>query len=184
MGFVESTMSVALRTNGDPLSLISAARGEVQKMDPDLAIFNVKTMEGLVDGSLAQPRFRTTLLGAFAGVALILAAIGLYGVTAYSVAQRTNEFGVRMALGAQKANILGLVVAHGTTMAAIGIAIGVAAGLGVTNLISKLLFGVKAKDPLTFAATAVLILIVALVASAIPALRAMRMDPVVALRYE
>lgn len=184
MGFVEGTMTVALRTQGDPVSLVSAARGEVQKMDRDLAVFNVKTMQALMDGSLAQPRFRTTLLGAFAGVALILAAIGLYGVIAYSVAQRTNELGVRMALGAHKGNILRLVIAQGTVMALIGIAIGVGAGLGLTNLISNLLFGVNAKDPLTFAATSAMILVVAFSASVIPALRAMQVDPVVALRYE
>jgi len=184
MSFVEGTMTVALRTNGDPASLISAAREEVRKMDPDLAVFNVKTMEALVDGSLAQPRFRTVLLGAFAGVALILAAIGLYGVIAYTVAQRTNELGVRMALGAQKNDILRLVIAHGTILGAIGIAIGLVASLATMRLISTLLFRVNASDPLTFASTATLILVVALAASTIPALRAIRVDPVVALRYE
>ena len=184
MGFVEGTMTVALRTNGDPVSLISAARSEVQKMDRDLAVFNVRTMEALVNGSLSQPRFRTTLLGAFAGAALILAAIGLYGVIAYSVAQRTNEMGVRMALGAQKSDVLLLVIGNGAMLATIGITIGLVVGLGTTRVISQLLFGVNATDPLTFAAASAIILLVALTASTIPALRAIKVDPVVALRYE
>jgi len=153
-------------------------------MDRDLAVFDVTTMDALVNGSLAQPRFRTALLGAFAGLALLLAAIGLYGVISYSVAQRTNELGVRMALGAQKQNILGLVIGQGTILAAIGIVIGLAAGVLATRVISTLLFGVTAYDLLTFSATAVLILLVALAASAIPALRAIHVDPVIALRYE
>jgi len=184
MSLVEGAMTVALRTSADPGSLASAARGEVQKMDPGLAVFNVDTMQALVDGSLAQPRFRTTLLGAFAVLALLLAAIGLYGVIAYSVAQRINEIGVRMALGARKDDILRLVVGEGAMLAAIGIALGLLGSLGATRLISKLLFGVTADDPLTFCATAGIILAVALAASAIPALRAIKVDPVIALRYE
>ncbi len=184
MSFVESSMTAVLRTNAEPASLAAAARAEVQKMDGDLAVFNVQTMEALVDGSLAQPRLRTTLLGAFAGVALILAAIGLYGVIAYSVAQRTNELGVRMALGAQKNDVLKLVMGQGARLAALGIGIGLVAAFGTMRVISKLLFGVNAADPLTFAATALLILVVALGASMIPAWRAIKVDPVVALRYE
>ncbi len=184
MGFVEGTMTVVLRTNSDPASMVASARGEVQNMDPDLAVFNVKTMEALVDGSLAQPRFRTTLLGTFASVALMLAAIGLYGVIAYSVAQRINELGVRMALGAQKSDVLKMVMGQGALLAAAGIGIGLVVAFGVMRVISKLLFGVNATDPLTFVATAALILVMALAASAIPALKAIKVDPVVALRYE
>jgi putative ABC transport system permease protein len=184
MNFVEGTMTVTMRTDADPLALAAPARAEVQKMDRDLAVYNVNSMQALVDGSLEQPRFRTTLLGTFAGVALLLAAIGLYGVIAFAVAQRTNELGVRMALGAQKSNILGLVLGQGAMLAAFGILIGLAASLGATRVISNLLFGVGAADPLTFLAAAALILAVALAASAIPALRAIRVDPVVALRYE
>jgi putative ABC transport system permease protein len=184
MSFVEGTMTIVLRTNAEPASMVASARGEVQKMDPGVAVFNVKTMEALVDGSLAQPRFRTVLLGAFASVALILAAIGLYGVIAYSVAQRTNELGVRMALGAQKNDVLRLVMGHGALLAALGIGIGLVVAFGITRVISKLLFGVNATDPVTFGATAALILVVALAASAIPSLKAIKVDPVVALRYE
>ena len=184
MNDVEGTMTAVLRTSAEPASLAAAARGEVQKMDTSLAVFNVHTMESLLDSSLAQPRFRTTLLGAFAGVALILAAIGLYGVTAYSVARRTNELGVRMALGAQKNHVLKLVMGQAVGLAALGIGIGLVLALGAMRVISKLLFGVNAADPLTFAATALLILVIALAASLIPALRAIKVDPMVALRYE
>ena len=184
MSFIEGTMTAVLRTTADPNSLVAAVRGEVQKMDSGLAVFNVHTMQALVDGSLAQPRFRTVLLGAFAGVALILAAIGLYGVIAYSVTQRTNELGVRMALGAQKNDVLRLIVGQAALMAVLGIGIGLIAALGLLRVISKLLFGVNTTDPVTFASTALLILAVALAASAIPAWRAIHVDPVVALRYE
>jgi putative ABC transport system permease protein len=184
MSFVEGTMTAVLRTSAEPASLAAAARGEVRKMDSSLAVFNVHTMDSLVDSSLAQPRFRTTLLSAFAGVALILAAIGLYGVIAYSVARRTNELGVRMALGAQRIDVLKLVMGQAAMLAFTGIEIGVVLAFAVMRVISKLLFGVNATDPLTFTATALLILVVALAASLIPALRAIKVDPVVALRYE
>jgi putative ABC transport system permease protein len=184
MSFVEGTMTAALRTNAEPASLAAAARGEVQKMDTSLAVFNLHTMESLLDSSLAQPRFRTALLGAFAGVALILAAIGLYGVTAYSVARRINELGVRMALGARKIDVLKLILGQAVMLAALGVGIGLVLALGATRVISKLLFGVNSADPLTFAATALLILVIALAASLIPALRAIKVDPMVALRYE
>jgi putative ABC transport system permease protein len=184
MAMVESTMTAELRTSAEPASLAAAARGEVRKMDPSLAVFNVSSLEALVDSSLARPRFRTTVLGAFAGLALILAAVGLYGVTAYSVERRTNELGVRMALGAQKSDVLKLVMGQGALLAALGIVLGLLVALGVMRAISKLLFGVNALDPLTFAATALLILMVALAASLVPALRAIKVDPMVALRYE
>jgi ABC-type antimicrobial peptide transport system permease subunit len=141
-------------------------------------------MDALLNGSLAQPRFRTTLLGVFAGAALLLAAVGLYGVTAYSVARRTNELGVRMALGAQQSDVMQLVMGQGAGLAALGIGIGLVLAYGATRAISKLLFGVDAADPLTFAATALLIYVVALAASLIPARRAIKVDPMVALRYE
>lgn len=184
LSFVEGTMTAVLRTNAEPSTLAAAARAEVHKLDSSLAVFNVFTMDSLVDSSLAGPRFRTTLFGAFAGLALILAAIGLYGVTAYSVERRTNELGVRMALGASKADVLTLVLGQGALLAAIGIVIGLALALAVKRLIANLLFDVSATDPWTFALTALVILLVALAAGLIPALRAIRVDPVVALRYE
>jgi putative ABC transport system permease protein len=184
MSFVEGTMTLVLRTQADPNSMVAAVRGEVQKLDADLPVFNVKTMQDLVGGSLAQPRFRTLLLGIFAGVALLLAAIGLYGVIAYAVTQRTNELGVRMALGAQKSDVLKLVVGHGAQLAAIGIGIGLLVALPLMRIISQLLFGVNAADPVTFAGTAVVILLVTVAASYLPALKAIKVDPVIALRSE
>lgn len=184
MTFVEGTMTLVLRTNADPASVTAAARSEIQKLDPGLAVYNVKTMTDLIDGSLAQPRFRTLLLGVFAGVAVILAAIGLYGVIAYSVTQRTNEMGVRMALGAQKSDVLKLVVGQGVKLAGLGVIIGLIAAFGLMRVISKLLFAVDATDPITFTGTAALIVAVSLLSSYIPALRAVKVDPVVALRTE
>ena len=184
MSFVEGAMTVVLRTGPEPDSLAAAARGEVRKMDPSLAVYDVHSMESLLDSSLAQPRFRTTLLGVFAGLALLLAAVGLYGVIAYSVARRTNELGVRMAMGAQRNDVLKLVLGQGAKLAIFGIAIGLGVAFGAMRVISKLLFGVNAADPLTFAVTALLILAVAFGASLIPAWRAIKVDPVVALRYE
>jgi putative ABC transport system permease protein len=184
MGFVEGAMTVVLRTVPEPDSLAAAARGEVRKMDPSLAVYDVHSMESLLDSSLAQPRFRTTLLGVFAGLALLLAAVGLYGVIAYSVARRTNELGVRMAMGAQRNDVLKLVLGQGAKLAIFGIAIGLGVAFGAMRVISKLLFGVNAADPLTFAVTALLILAVAFGSSLIPAWRAIKVDPVVALRYE
>ncbi len=184
MGFVEGTMTLVLRTRADPNSMAAAARGEVHKLDADLAVFNVKSMEDLVGGSISQPRFRTLLLGVFAGVALILAATGLYGVIAYAVTQRTNELGVRMALGAQRNDVLKMVVGEGALLAAIGIGIGLVWAFPLMRIISRLLFGVNANDPLTFAATSSVILLVALAASYLPALRAIKVDPLVALRHE
>ena len=184
MGFVEGTMTLVLRTRTEPNSMVASVRGEVQKLDAGLAVFNVKTMQELVGGSLAQPRFRTLLLGVFAGVALILAATGLYGVIAYAVTQRTNELGVRMGLGAQKLDVLKLVLGEGAQLAAIGVGIGLVLSLPLMRIISRLLFGVGSADPITFAATALVILLVALAASYLPAMRAIKIDPLIALRHE
>jgi len=184
MNFVEGTMTIVLRTRTDPAWMIAAARHEVQKLDKNQPVFNVKTVEELLHSSVAQPRFRTLLLGIFAGVAMLLAGTGLYGVIAYSVSQRINEIGVRIALGAQKSDVLKLIVGHGAQLAGIGIGIGLMAAVGLMRIISKLLFGVDGTDPLTFAAMAALLLTVALAASYIPARKAIKLNPIAALRHE
>jgi putative ABC transport system permease protein len=184
INFVEGTMWIVLRTNSEPASLTAAVRHEVRDLDKDLPVFNVKTMDEVLRVSVAQPRFRTLLLGIFAAVAIVLAATGLYGVIAYSVNQRINELGVRVALGAQKSDVLKMIVGQGAQLAGTGILIGLVIAFGLMRILSKLLFGVEATDPMTFLGTAVLILLVALGASYIPALKATRVDPVIALRYE
>jgi putative ABC transport system permease protein len=133
---------------------------------------------------MTQPRFAMLLLASFAGLALLLAAVGMYGVISYSVTQRTQEIGVRIALGAERGNVLSMVLAQGARLAALGIASGLAAALATTRLMTSFLFGVRATDPLTFAAVSVLLVAVALLACYIPARRATRVDPIIALRYE
>jgi putative ABC transport system permease protein len=141
-------------------------------------------MNQVVSGSLKDWRFHAVLLGIFAALALVIAAIGVYGVISYSIAQRTHEIGIRLALGAQRRDVLRLVVSQGARLALAGIAVGVLAAIGLTRLMASLLYGVTPTDPVTFIAVAILLLIVALVACYIPARRAMRVDPMVALRYE
>jgi len=181
---VMSAMTILVRTSGDPLSLVSAARGEMQKMDPELPMAAVATMDQLLADSLSRSRFTMLLLGIFAAVALLLAAVGIYGLIAYSVTQRTQELGIRIALGAQRRDVLRLVLAQGTRLTLLGVAIGVFAALALSRLLATLLFGVSATDPLTYAAVAALLGFAALAACVIPARRAMRVDPMVALRYE
>ena len=173
---------LAVRTEGDPLRFTSAVRAQVRALDKDQAISNVRTMEDLVEEQVGQRRLLVVLLGSFAGVALLLAVIGIYGVIAYSVAQRTREMGIRRALGAQQGDILRLVVAQGFRLALAGVAIGIAGAYGITRLMESLLFHVSATDPATFAGVALLFLPVALAASYIPARRATRIDPMAALR--
>jgi putative ABC transport system permease protein len=141
-------------------------------------------MQDVLEGSVAQPRFRTFLVSTFAGLALVLATLGLYGVVAYSVSQRTTELGIRVALGAQPGSILKLVIFHAAGLAAIGLAIGMAVTLAGSRIFSRFLFGVSATDPVTLGAASLLILLVALAASLGPALRAAKVDPAVALRAE
>ncbi|MGC1934177.1 MAG: FtsX-like permease family protein, partial [Candidatus Acidiferrales bacterium] len=153
-------------------------------VDPGEPLTHVESMEQVVSGSLNNWRFHAILLGIFGALALVIAAVGVYGVISYSVAQRTHEIGIRMALGAQRGSVLRLVIGQGLALAGIGVVVGIAAALGLTRLMTSLLYGVSANDPLTFAGVAILLLGVALLASYIPARRAMRVDPMVALRYE
>jgi len=178
------TMQFAVRTKADPASVTAGAREAVRSVDPDLPIAKVAPLTALVEDSLTQPRFSMLLLGAFGVLALILASIGIYGVISYSVGQRTREIGVRVALGAQRRNVLGLVLGQGARLAAVGIAIGLVAAFGVTRLMASLLFGVAPRDPLTFFGVPLLLMAIALLACYIPARRAMRVDPMVALRHE
>jgi putative ABC transport system permease protein len=175
---------VVTRTN---LSL-SAAAASIQRgvnaIDKDLPITDVASMSDAIQGTVAQPRFQTVLLAMFGSLALILASVGIYGVISYSVAQRTHEIGIRMSLGAQRKDVLQLVLSEGVRLALAGAAIGVVAALGLTRLMGRLLYGVSATDPFTFAAVAVVLMFVALIACYIPARRAMRVDPMIALRYE
>jgi len=147
-------------------------------------VSDVRTMDERVSGLLAHPRFRATLLGIFAGLALVLAAIGIYGVLSQSVLQRTHEIGIRMALGGERRTLLWLVVGQGTVLALAGVGAGLLVALALTRYLAGMLYGVRASDPLTFAAVSVLLVTVALVASYVPARRASRVDPMVALRQE
>jgi putative ABC transport system permease protein len=179
-----SGMTFVIRTRGDAASLTSAARGVIRALDPEQPVGDARTMEDLIGTSVARARFNTLLLTIFATVALLLAGIGIYGVMAYSVAQRTNEIGIRMALGARTTDVLRLVVRRGMTLALVGVAMGVAASFALTWMMKTLLFDVSVIDPLTFASIPLLLVFVALLACLIPARRAAKVDPMVALRCE
>jgi len=177
-------MSLAIKTEGRPENLIAAVRNQVKQLDPDLPVTRIMPMTEVISRSVWQPRLYTALFGVFAVVALILATVGIYGVMSYSVTQRSREIGLRMALGAQRVDVMKLVVGQGIVLAAIGVGVGLAAATAMTRLMSSLLFGVSATDPLTFAVVSVLLTGVAMVACFIPARRAAKVDPMVALRYE
>jgi putative ABC transport system permease protein len=174
-------MALVVRTAGDPAALATTLRREVQAIDKDQPVFGVRTMDDVVANSLGTRRVSMQLFAVFAGAALLLAAIGIYGVMAYSVTQRTQEIGIRMALGAQRSDVLGLVIRQGMTVTLIGVLVGLAGAFALTRLIANLLFGVAATDPLTFVAIPLLLLFVALVACYLPARRAARLDPTIAL---
>jgi putative ABC transport system permease protein len=177
-------MDVVVRTGGAPEALLPAIRQKVREIDSQLALANVRTMDQWVSNSASQPRLNTVLLSVFASVALLIASIGIYGVLAYSVSQRTAELGLRMALGATRQGVLGIVIGEGMRVALIGIGIGLLGGLAVGRAVSSLVFGVPVRDAATFATVAMVLASVAFAACVIPAFRASRVDPLVALRHE
>ena len=177
-------INLLTRTDVEPASLTSAVRGQIAALNKDQAVFNVRTMEQIVSQSVARRRFSMMLLSVFAVVALALASIGIYGMMSYAVAQRTREIGLRMTLGAQRWNVMRLVIGHGMKLALAGVGLGLAASVALTRTIKNLLFGVSATDPLTFVGIALLLALVALLACWVPARRATKVDPMVALRYE
>jgi len=180
----QNDMHLIVRTASDPKAMVAAIREALDSIDKDQPIYKVTTLEQMVANSTSQKRFSMFLLGVFAAVALLLAAVGIYGVMSYAVTQRTHEVGIRMALGAQQKDVLALVVRQGMLMAVIGVGIGLIGAFAATQVMASLLFGVGTHDPLTFAGISVLLGAVALIASFIPARRATRVDPMIALRYE
>jgi predicted permease len=173
-----------IRTFGDPASLAPSVVEAIHKADANLPVTHVMTLDNLLSESISPRRFSMSLLGMFATLALLLAAVGIYGVMSYIVSLRTNEIGIRMALGARPSDIRHLVVRRGVILALTGVVIGTAGALGLTKLLSSLLYSVKPTDPLTFAGVALILALTALLACYIPAIRAMRVDPMVALRHE
>jgi len=177
-------MSVVLRTRTDPKAVMGGVRQAIHALDPDLPITEPATLASLRADSMAQPRFSMLLLASFAGLALLLACVGMYGVISYSVMQRTREIGVRMALGAQRKSVFGMILGQGARLAGLGIAIGILTALGLTHLMASFLYGIQATDPLTFVIVPVLLAAVAMFACYLPARRAIQVDPMIALRYE
>jgi putative ABC transport system permease protein len=180
----QPSVTVAIRTSSDPITAATALRTALGATDPTLALFKVGTAEQALAGSLRQRRFVLVLLGAFASVALLLAAVGTYGVVSFAMGERTREVGVRVALGAGPGHVFGLVVRQGMTLAAVAVGLGVLGALALGRVMENMLFGVGARDPLTLAIVAIGLLLTAFAASAVPALRATRVDPVRALRME
>jgi putative ABC transport system permease protein len=181
---VNSGMTIVVRTTNEPLSLAAAAQREIQMIDKDQPVSDVKPMQAWLDESTSRTRFGTLLLAIFAGIALILAAVGIYGVMSYSVNQRTQEIGIRMALGAQASDVLKMVVGHGMMLTLIGVGCGLVGAFALTRVMASLLYGITATDPVTFVGVSVLLTAIALIACLIPARRATKVDPMVALRYE
>ena len=177
-------MTLVIRSAIDPMQLVPSVQREIRAIDPDQPVADVRTLDAVVAKSIARPRFDTMLLGIFAAVALVLASVGLYGVMNYSATQRTQEIGIRMALGAKPGDILRLVVGQGIRLTFAGIVIGIVASFALTRVMSNLLFGITATDLPTFLGVSALLTAVAVLANYIPARRATRVNPVIALRYE
>jgi putative ABC transport system permease protein len=177
-------MNLVVRSDSDPRSLLPAIRNELAALDKSIPLFNVRTLEEQVQGASAQEHTAALVTSMFGGLALLLAIIGLYGVMSYSVMQRTREIGIRMALGASRGNVLRLVVQSGMKLVLAGVVIGIGAAVALTQLIGSLLYGVTPTDLLTYLSVAVGLAVVALVACCLPARRAAKVDPLVALRYE
>jgi putative ABC transport system permease protein len=177
-------MTLAVRTALDPSSVTSAVRERMASIDRDVALYKVATMEELVSNSVAQPRLNLALLVAFASLALVLAAVGVYGVIAFGVSQRTQEFGIRMALGASPGEVLKQVFSEAGRLTALGLGLGITASLALTRVMSSLLFDTEPRDPLALGAAAAILASVAVAACYVPARRATRIDPLVALRSE
>jgi putative ABC transport system permease protein len=182
-GFV-TPRDLVVRTKGDATSVAGAVRQAIWSVDKDQPVSNVRTMDQVFAAAISKERFQALLLGLFAALALVLACVGLYGVISYSVAQRTHEIGVRVALGAQPVDVLRLMIRQGMTLTLVGLIVGIAAGSVATRVLSDMLYGVSTTDPLTFVGVPAFLLLVAFVACYIPARRATRIDPLVALRYE
>lgn len=179
-----SSSGYIVRTQGSPDAFVGAIRNAVQQFNGQAMIFDTETMDEIVGRSLAWQRFAMTLLAVFAGLALVLASIGIYGVISYIAGQRTHEIGIRIALGAQQSDVLKIVLGQGARLVVIGVLVGLAAAAGLTQLMTRILYGVSATDPLTFAGVTLVLTLVALAACYVPAHRAMKVDPMVALRYE
>ena len=177
-------LTLAIRTNGVPESVISSVKSQIWTADKNLPVFEVQTMEQVIDSSTSQRRFESFVLGIFAGLALILASIGLYGVLASLVVQRRNEIGIRIALGAESKHVMRLILGEGFQMVVFGLVIGIAGGIALSRLLASLFFGISSTNPITYLEIALLMLFVAAVACALPAWRALRINPVEALRYE
>jgi len=177
-------MSVVVRTVIDPETMVPTLQAEVQSLDKDLPLLHVKTLDEYVDDSIANTRFETVLLGTFGVLALVLTAVGLFGVISYTVVERTREVGIRLALGAAPEAIAGMIVKNGVWLASVGVGVGLAAAFGLTRLMRSLLYGVSPLDPTTFFGVAIMLFAMALLASYVPARRAAKVDPMVALRHE
>jgi putative ABC transport system permease protein len=182
--FTYPFMTVAIRTAGSPRAVVAGAIAALHELDPNVAAADVRTMEDVIDTSVAQRRLTMLLLSIFAVLALTLAAVGIYGVIGYSVTQRIQEIGIRMALGARRGTVMKMIVGQALALTAAGIAAGAIGAWGLTRLMQKLLFGVAPSDPVTFAAVSAILVVVAVIAASVPGLRATRVDPVIALRSE